>query len=445
MSIGLRKWFVRLSVFVLIVAGIFLTTIGRIDRTPLKKQDFYTRMMAKLDTIKPAIYPSPTLSAAWGHVNITPGYSMPMAGYRPRPTFESVHDSLFVRTIVIDNGSVEAILISADLLIFPPALKEELEAQLTTTGKPTFLYYSATHTHNSLGGWHAAWAAQYAVGNYHAEWIQSTAQAIAAEISKARTNLLPAQAWYWQTDAQQYAANRLKPGNAYDGELRGLKFSRVDSTHAYLVTFSAHATSITKTSTALSGDYPAVLVNQIETNKENFGMFMAGMVGSHKLSGFAETDFDRAAQAGKILAGKALHPAVQFKLSPEIKTLHVPVEHGASQLRLNENYKLRNWLFSNALQPLQGELTCLQIGSVMLMGTPCDFSGEIYVNKKLAAEAARYNKQLIITSFNGDYTGYITEDVHYETSLREEVTTMNWVGPYYGEYYTEMIKRLIDD
>jgi neutral ceramidase len=442
MSKGLRKWLFRLGVFVIIVTGIFVTTVGRINRTPLKKQDFYTRMMAKLDTLRPAVYPSQTLSAAWGKVNIIPNYAMPMAGYRPRPTFESVHDSLFARMIVIDNGSTEVILISADLLIFPPDLKKELEAQLTT-GKPTFFYYSATHTHNGLGGWHAAWAAQFAVGDYHADWIKSTAQAIADEISKARKKLLPTLAWYWQTDAHQYAANRLKPGNTYDGELRGLKFSRADSTHAYLVTFSAHATSISKKSTALSGDYPAVLVNQIENKKENFGMFMAGMVGSHKLAGIPETDFDRATQAGKILADKALHPAIQEKLTAEISSIHIPIEHGDSQLRFNQNYKLRNWIFSNGLQPLQGELTYLQIGSAVLVGTPCDFSGEIYVTQQLAEEAARYKKHLIITSFNGDYTGYITADAHYETSLREEVTTMNWVGPYFGEYYAEMIKTLM--
>lgn len=444
MNTGLRTWLIRLSVFVVIVVAIFNSTIGRIDRTPLKKQGFYKRMMAQLDTIRPAVYPSQTLSVAWGKVNMTPAYSMPMAGYNARPKFESVHDSLYTRFILIDNGSSETILISADLLIFPPALKKELEGQLPRTGKPLFLYYGATHTHNSVGGWHNAWAAQFAVGTYHPDWIKSTAQSLTTEIVKSRTNLLPAQTWYWQSDAAKYAANRLKPGNPFDGKLRGLKFSRSDSTHAYLVTFSAHATSISKKSTALSGDYPAVLVNQIENQNGNFGMFMAGMVGSHRLDGISETEFAGAALAGKILADKTLHPDFQKKLSAsEIKTMQIPIQYGDSQLRLNKDYKLRNWIFSNALQPLQGELTCLQLGSTLLIGTPCDFSGEIFVTQSLASFGARFNKQLIITSFNGDYTGYITEDKHYETSLREEVTTLNWVGPYFGEYYSEMIRKVI--
>lgn len=165
MSKGLRKWLFRLGVFVIIIGGVFFSIVGRIDRTPLKNQEFYARMMAKLDTLKPAVYPAQSLSTAWGKVNITPHYPMPMAGYRPRPKFESVHDSLYVRAIIIDNGSSEAILLSADLLIFPPVLKAEVESKLTNNDKPTFFFYGATHTHNGLGGWHPAWAAQFAVGD----------------------------------------------------------------------------------------------------------------------------------------------------------------------------------------------------------------------------------------------------------------------------------------
>lgn len=445
MKNSLSKWLARLGVFIIVVAGIFISMVGRVDRTPLTKQDFYTRMMSQLATEKPAVYPAlQPLSAAWSKVNITPSYSMPMAGYRNRPAFESVHDSLYARVIIIDNGGSEAILVSADLLIFPPALKTALEIHLGSYNKPSFMFYSATHTHNSVGGWHSAWAAQFAVGDFHEDWIESTASAIADEIIKVRGDVKPSQAWYWQTDASSYATNRLKAGSPYDGQLRGLKLSRADSTHAYLVTFSAHATSISSKSTALSGDYPAALIQQIEEQKGNFAMFMAGMVGSHKLDGITESEFEGASQAGKILAKKVLHPSVHEKLlTSEIKTMHVPIDYGDSQLRLNKDYRLRNWFFSSLLGSLQGELTYLQIGNVLLLGTPCDFSGEIFVTQNLEAYAAHYNRKLIITSFNGDYTGYITADEHYETNLREEVTTMNWVGPYFGQYYTDMIKKVI--
>ncbi|MCW5910879.1 MAG: neutral/alkaline non-lysosomal ceramidase N-terminal domain-containing protein [Cyclobacteriaceae bacterium] len=444
MRAGPGRWLARLGIFILVIAGITCSMVGRIDRTPLAEQDFYTRMLNRLDTIKPKVHSATQpLQSAWRKVNITPDYPMPIAGYRNRPAFKSVHDSLYVRVIVLNNGSSEAILVSADLLIFPPALKAELERQLAAGVGPSFIYYGATHTHNGLGGWHPSRAAQLAVGAYHDAWVSATASAIVQAIKATRKELLPTHTRYWEADAKDYAANRLKPGNPYDGKLRGIKLSKADSAHAYLVTFSAHATSISSKSTTLSGDYPAALIQNIEQVNGNFGMFMAGMVGSHRLDGITETEFAGAEQAGKILAGKVLQASREDLISSDIKTLHLPIEYGGAQLRLNKDYKLRNWIFASALDPLKGELTCLQLGQVLLVGTPCDFSGEIYVTRELEAEAARYNKHLIVTSFNGDYTGYITDDVHYETSLREEVTTMNWVGPYFGGYFTEMIRKVI--
>ena len=61
----------------------------------------------------------------------------------------------------------------------------------------------------------------------------------------------------------------------------------------------------------------------------------------------------------------------------------------------------------------------------------------------IAEVAGQQNKKVIITSFNGDYAGYITEDEHYESIAKEEVMALNWVGPYYGSYFAEMINTLL--
>ncbi|NJN41537.1 MAG: hypothetical protein HC811_04140 [Flammeovirgaceae bacterium] len=105
--------------------------------------------------------------------------------------------------------------------------------------------------------------------------------------------------------------------------------------------------------------------------------------------------------------------------------------------------EIRDWVFSAVSQPLQGELSVVSIGDVLLIGTPCDFSGELFVESGLSEFASSHNKKLIITSFNGGYTGYITYDKHYDTQSRDEVRIMNWVGPYFGSYYTDMIEKVI--
>jgi neutral ceramidase len=443
---SMNRWLKALFALIAVVATIILLLVGPIDRTPLQQQEFYTRMMSVLDTLQPGTYlPTQKLNVGWGKVSITPDYTMPMAGYRVRPTFETIHDSLFARVIGINNGNQSFYIISTDLLLFPPALKEKLNQQIAQTFsvKP-FLYFTATHTHNGVGGWHNTIVGELVLGDYDEAWVNGVVEKLFAEIKLIERSMKPAQLSYWQADAHEYAENRLVRGAPYDGWLRGIKFLRNDSSTAHLITYSAHATSISKKSKSLSGDYPAAMLENLEKKSNSFGLFMAGMVGSHRLAGFRETEFELVARAGEVLSGK-IEMAQQTRMTDSItiKASHIPIYMGPAQLRITSDWKLRNWIFAGLLNPIQGELTYLQIDNILLLGTPCDFSGEIFVTEKLAELAALNNKQLLITSFNGDYAGYITEDFHYDTQKKEEVMALNWVGPYYGDYFTQMISVLI--
>jgi neutral ceramidase len=439
----LLKW---LFTFAFVIAVILFSIVGTIDRTPLIEQDFYKEMMDRLDTVSlPVHKPSQKLKAGWGKISITPDHSMPLAGYRMREQFESVHDSLYARIIGINNGSISCYLISVDLLLFPPAIKQNLEKKISKefTNRP-FLYFSATHTHNGIGGWNNSLVGNLVLGDYEDAWVAKTTENLISEIKRIEKSMQPAQLSYWEVDAKEYAENRLLHGAPHDGVLRGIKFGTADSTSAQLITYSAHATSISKLSKALSGDYPNALISQLRKNDNSFGIFMAGMVGSHRLAGLSETEFELVAKAGEVLTQKIsdakYDPAAG---SVQITAAHIPIQFGPSQLRITKNWKLRNWVFSSALNPIQGELTYLQLGNIVMIGTPCDFSGELFVTHKLNELAMSQNKHLIITSFNGDYTGYITEDSHYEQLEKEEVMSMNWVGPYYGNYFSEMISTLL--
>jgi hypothetical protein len=366
-----------------------------------------------------------------------------MAGYRLRDDFESVHDSLYARILVLNTTDQNIYLISIDLLLFPPILKQKLEDHFYNKKKRPFLYLSATHTHNGIGCWHDSAVGNIVLGDYSERWVEETKVKIIEAIERTESNLLPSLISYWESDAHNYAENRLKPGAPYDGMLRGINLTRSDSSQTHLISFSAHATSISKKSKRLSGDYPAAVVDSLTKATHSFGIFMAGMVGSHRLAGIGKEEFDLVAEAGGLISKKIESASFTNRMdSVQLVTAHIPIQFGPSQLRITKNWKLRDWIFSRLVNPLQGELTYLQINDIILIGTPCDFSGEIFT-KHIAEVAEQQNKKVIITSFNGDYVGYITEDEHYETLKKEEVMGLNWVGPYYGDYFIEMINTLL--
>jgi len=440
----MNVWVKRFLIASSILAGILFSIVGPINRTPLSDQPFYQKMHAQLDSLqfkksetKAALY------AGWKKVSITADHPISMAGYRIRGDFENVHDSLYARIMALNSGDKPVYLISVDLLLFPPALREKLEAHFKKKEIQPFLYLSATHTHNGTGCWHESAAGKVILGGYEEMWVEETSRKITGAIEAIERDLQPASLAYWEANANEYAANRLKQGAPHDGLLRGLKLIRIDSATAHLFSFSAHATSISKKSKSLSGDYPAAVVDSLMKSDHSFGMFMAGMVGSHRLTGINEAEYELVARAGSILSEKIISaPLSQKTDSVKMVTAHIPIQFGPSQLRIAKNWKLRNWIFSWLLNPLHGELTWLQLNDVILIGTPCDFSGEIFV-KHINEVAVQENKKVIITSFNGDYVGYITEDEHYETLEKEEVMVLNWVGPYYGNYFTEMFTTLL--
>ncbi len=440
----MKTWVKRLLVVCCALIGLLLAFVGPIDRTPLADKPYYKQMMARLDTLQIANgEEKKTLYAGWKKISITPDHPMPMAGYLIRDEFESVHDSLYARIIVLNSAGKRTYLISVDLLLFPPSLKQKLYTLLEEKEKTPFLYLSATHTHNGIGCWHDSVVGNVVLGRYDETWVEETAKKIITAIEDTESNLKPASLAYWETDAHEYAENRLKQGAPHDGWLRGIKVTRTDSSTAHLITFSAHATSISKKSKTLSGDYPAAIMDSLFKINNSFALFMAGMVGSHRLAGMDGGEFDLVAKAGHVLSAKIISaPVLQQSDSVKVIAAHIPISFGPSQLRITKNWKLRDWVFSWLLNPLQGELTYLQLNDIVLIGTPCDFSGEIFASH-ISAVAAQQNKKVIITSFNGGYVGYITEDEHYETLAKEEVMTLNWVGPYDGTYFAEMISALL--
>lgn len=433
-----RRIFTQTLKILLILVVLAMFLVGIVDRTPLGEQDFYIEQMAK--PVNAVDQGRGQMKAGWAKVNLTPSKSMPMAGYMPRDHFDVVHDSLYARILVIDNGSFRTAMINVDLLIFPPLLRDKL---LERVDSSTFLYLSATHTHNGVGGWDSSLGGRLITGSFSEEWVNDVADRIASTLQAV--SLKDAAFQYWESDATNLVENRVNVDSGkVDGKLRGIRIVGTDSSRAMLFTFSAHATSIQKEKLELSADYPGKVIELLE-QKNDFAMFMSGMVGSHRFQYTPENNYEFIDKIAPDLITRIENGTYDSLVSsPPIRSLHEDINFNSPQLRFARNWRVSSLAFNVVFNELKGELTYLELGNVIFIGTPCDFSGEIYTMDSLEQYALAKGKHLIITSFNGDYVGYITYDKHYDVSSKEEITTLNWVGPHFGEYFSDMIKKLID-
>jgi neutral ceramidase len=416
--------------------------VAPVDKTPVTTTGFHSLMMERLASAK-SIEASGELQSGWETVSITPRHPMPMAGYAPRDSYTVVHDSLYARILAIRSGELQISFISLDLLLFPPTLRDRLSEKLDSAGISQHLYLAATHTHNGMGGWDDSFVGSWSVGKFDRYWIESTANTLVTVLSNI--DVKPSKINYWQSDASEMVENRVDRENGKtDGMLRGIEIVRTDSSTAIVSTYSAHPTSIDRKSRELSADYPGALTSKLE-DQFDFAMFMAGMVGSHRFARVPQSDYDFIDYVTPILTEKITErKRDELVGDARVSFLSQPIEFGPSQLRISNTWKVRDWLFRTLLRPLAGNVVMTEIGNIVFIGLPCDFSGEIYNVEGLEALARSQGKRLIITSFNGDYDGYITLDKHYEVSHAEEIRALNWVGPGYGQYFATIVKGLIE-
>jgi neutral ceramidase len=440
-----------LRYFVLTLIGIIgflivlvLISIGPVDRTAIDELSAYDVMRQRMDTLDVDIRaPRDGFSVGYGKVNITPTEPVATAGYgkrRGRP-YHTVHDSIYVRAMVIENGSERVAIVSADLLIMPPIVTEVLGEKLRQIGfSLDNTYLGATHSHNSIGRWGEG-ATRFIYGPYDESVVQFIADGIVESIRQATDNLEPSIIKHGVIAIPEAVMNRLIDGGEEDPYLRVIEVHRSDSSKLVMMSYAAHATCLSQGTLELSRDYPGMVVEALEAADYEFAMFLAGAVGSHK--GTAPVN-DWACMAW--MAEEIADPFFQRRHELQkiedstLVMVRVPLLLSDPQVKISHDWKVRSWLFRAAFGEYDVFLTALRIGDVVMFGTPCDFSGEF--NASLDSLSARHGYSTMVTSFNGGYIGYVTPEKYYNVD-HYETELMNWYAPGTGEYIRDCLEKLM--
>jgi neutral ceramidase len=429
--------------------GLVAVSVAPVDDTPYQQTAYYQSWKQQLNALpKSATHSSAqTIEAGWAKVNFTPTQPTPTAGYgvrRGKP-YISVHDSVYVRALVLDNGITRAAIVVADLLIIPPPVTELLKKKLAKTTIPfENLYLGATHTHNSVGGWGDSVTGWLFAGDYNPKNVENIADAIIKSIEIAQKELLPTRIGYQEIADTAHVYNRLMAGGPTDPQVRTLRLQRQNGTSALLCSYAAHSTILSSDDIVLSRDYPGQLVDSLENGEANFAVFMSGAVGS--MGPKEETganDFDRLRLEADAVEGDVQAMLNDYKTTqtPALQMVTLPLPLREPAPRVSMGWRLRPWAFRWLFGDYPSYIKALRVGDVLLVGVPCDFSGEFMAD--LSIYAKQKGLHLVVSSFNGGYVGYITPDKYYALDLYE-TKTMNWFGPQNGAYFQEAIRDLID-
>ena len=449
----IRQFFIRMLRIIGIFLGLLLLLsfflIWFVDRPEISQTSAYQKTMAALDTFQVAANRTApgTIKAGWGKASLTPQGPVALAGYgaRKADVYQSIHDSVFVRSFVFENSVQKTAIVSADLLIFPPEVIKLIGDRLPEGLSLSNVYFTATHSHSSIGGWQPGFVGKLFAGAYDDNMVKLIAEAVIASLTEADAAVDYAKVGYQKVEQRRLIRNRLvKERGTVDPWLRMVSIKKVTGESALLFTYAAHPTCLSYDYADLSGDYPAKIIQLLEeTSTVDFAAYMAGAVGSMSpeapgLRGWEKVDY-MAEQLTEVI--DASLPAIATEPVNLLDFHDFPFYPGDPQFKVTKDLRLREWAFGLAFGEHEMEITSMQIGDILFIGLPCDFSGELVA--PLETYASRFGLDLVITSFNGGYAGYVTKDEWYDLE-KYETRTMSWYSHQMGAYLTESVKKIID-
>ncbi len=446
----IKKIFKALLYFLAFLLILSICLIVPVDRSPIQEFIAYDTMSERMDSLE-RDYETPmrgdSLLAGFARVSITPNDTIPLAGYGAREPMEydQILDSVFIRAIVLDNGLQRIAILSADLLIIHPEVMTALYIRAEEFGwSRNNIFLGATHSHSSIGGWAPGITGKLFSGEFNQDTQNLIVDRMVETLKKASSNLTPAAMNFVRNEMGLLVKNRLIKGGEDDPWMRNILI-QTKLGIATVSAFAAHATCFSVKSRALTGDFPSYFHAQLAKDSLiDFSLYMAGAVGSMGPDAVGLKEAEKAKHIGESLAKQVSllsRLGIVDKNQVELSSFRLRVPLRPPQAKISQNLAMRPWLFRVVFGDYHAEISILKIGKTLMIGTPCDFSGELAA--PLYEYASEKGMNLIITSFNGGYMGYVTKDEWYDMA-KYETRTMNWYGPDSGAYFSEVISRIID-
>ncbi len=448
------------GILLVLVVALFLA-LASVDYTPYFEADYYRSTQARLDSVTSELLPSTgQVQVGFARESITPLLNVPednpaegaftavpLAGYGDRDgkPAEGIHDSVFVKAVALQVQNQLLVLVASDLLIIPPevsaGVSNYLEQQMGLSRSQ--LFFSATHTHASVGAWSEGMVGEAFAGEFNAGVVQWLVDRFSQAVIKSVENLQLGQLGVGNFDAADFVANRLVgEKGTKNPEFIFLLAQQHSGQKAILGSFDAHATTLGGDNMLFSGDYPGYWQRKLENAGADMAVFFAGSVGSHRPVSAGEK-FDKPQFIGEALADSVLKYESTISLHDSITLASVNLEMDLPEFHVRVTNGIRLVpAISQKLFPPIGKvyLQAARIGNLIWATTPGDFSGETAIVLKNAMHKKGY--KALVTSFNGGYAGYIIPGKYYHLNEYES-RVMSWFGPYMGPYTNDMLEQLM--
>jgi hypothetical protein len=455
----LKKIGIVFGVIISLVIVFVLLATGPVVKTPYFEAEYFKKSCAEIDSLKNTIKPvTGNLQAGFSKISITPTLNsaadkfekgefvqLPLAGFGARKGAPAtgIHDSIFIKAAAIEVEKQLLIIVSADLLIMPPNITDSVMTVLSEKGfTRDQIYFSATHTHSSLGGWGPGFVGKQFAGDENKNLENWLVQQISKAVFQAVSDLKSATIASGDFDAGEYTRNRLigELGTTND-DFSYIFIQQNEGKKTVIGSFAAHSTCMGDRNFEISGDYPGFWQRKMEASVVDYAIFMAGSMGSQTNRGEGK-GFEKPRFIGESLADSTIAHLANIETNDSVLLasatikLNLPKYHFRITTTKNLSVGLTKKLMP---EPENAVLQAIRLGDMVWVSTPSDFSGEYALQLKNTLAVKGFNAN--VTSFNGSYVGYIIPGRYFYLD-EYEPKTMGFFGPTMGDYTFDLINQM---
>jgi neutral ceramidase len=379
---------------------------------------------------------SGALRAGAARIDITPpaDESLPMAGYAGRAPSKGVHDPIYVRAIVLDNGVTQSALVAWDLIFVPNGVWADLSQRIAKEVgiPPEHLLLSAVHNHGapSLGGGGDDAGTSPKTLAYTAKAEDAALEAV----RRAKANLQPARfgigtgTAYVNINRRELTPARgwwlgENPDGPSDKTVAVLKFEDLSGKPiAFFINYAVHGTIMGSHNYQITGDLPGATSRYVERHfhDQAVAVWTSGAAGDQNpVSRENGEEFGMVDALGRLLGEEVMRVAAGIKPAwPQVRIWGVQQVIACPGRKVDPGpLPRKEYTFTDAA-PVSIRLSLIMLNDVALTGV----SGEVLtmIHQHLKKESP-FSRTLMVTHTNGS-SGYIPDDSAFN-QVSYEITT----------------------
>jgi len=406
---------------------------------------------------------STVLSGGVAKINLTPPMEMKAAlgGYGERESRPAigVHDAVWAKALLLARGEQKFVIITADVLGFPPKFKAAVIERLASEGwdgNRIMLLPSHSHTSFDLMALHPGNVFENRrVGVFHKELFEHTANQLAQVVRAAGKNVVPIIAGSSTVSVPDRNRNRRRGLTTHD---TSLTVTRIDVSSgnplAVLVNWTAHPTFMDENDMLFSGDWPGHLQRTVEALVGHgvITMYYNGAEGDQSPvpPPDCSSHWERAERYGRemgILSWRAwekMKPHEIKEFSYHTEAIELPkrqwhpdfMKTGGAEYGLDEA-KMQG--FIEQLNPTRTHCTCLRLGDLEILGVPGEMATQLGMDIKTKARQFSGAECVTIGGLADEWVSYILSADEYRKGGYE--ASMSFYGETLGNTLVEGILR----